>query len=86
MNVRTLGAIAAAVAVVASCSSSSGDSVDWARYSPAVRRRIEVLVNAGDCRRLQDEFNSADAANRDGINTDLMVYLNDQMDELGCYE
>lgn len=83
MNIKVIAATVLVAAVVG-CS-SSGDGMNWAQYSTAVQTRIETKIAAHDCAGLQVEFDNADANNRNGINTALMSFLNDQMDELGCY-
>jgi hypothetical protein len=62
------------------CSDSAPD-VSWSDFAPSVETRIKQAVDAKDCQTLQQEFDNADA-NR---NTDLMVYVDWQMEDLGCY-
>lgn len=69
----------AAVVVLAGCSSTP--DVDWSQFSPTVKTRIDGLVENQDCDGLQDEFDNADA----NSHADLMVYLDNQMEEIGCY-
>ena len=65
--------------------------VDWENYSADVRTRIDNAAADADCATLQDEFDNAEAnddAQRkrtgDG-NSDLMAYIDRQMDEAGCF-
>ncbi len=55
--------------------------VEWSKYAPAVRTRIEKQAKAQDCGGLQNEFDNAE---RNG-GTDLMVYVDKLMREAGCY-
>ena len=70
--------------------SSDNSGVKWSDYSPAVKTRIEELIQAGDCSSLQTEFDIADQndtaqRNRVGTgNADLMNYINTSMQKLGC--
>ncbi len=65
-------------------------SVNWNNYAPSVKQSIADLVDAGDCTKLQNEFDIADGnnvaqLNRVGENNaDLMSLLYDQMQKLGC--
>jgi hypothetical protein len=65
--------------------------VDWEVYAPAVKTRIEELIQAGDCSNLQAEFDIADQNNaaqqaRVGeTNADLMNYIDSEMRKLSCY-
>lgn len=77
---RIIATIAAAV-LLTGC---GGRDVDWDNFDPSVKTRIEGMVDAGDCDGLQDEFDTADANNNDEA-ADLMAYLDDQMQDLGCY-
>lgn len=65
---------------------SNTRDVDWGEYSPTVKTRIENMVSDKDCGGLQDEFDTADANSASGSNADLMAYLNDKMEDIGCYE
>jgi hypothetical protein len=53
---------------------------------------VVAFGSAGDCVGLQDEFDTADAnddlqRDRTGEgNADLMGYIDDKLDEAGCYE
>jgi hypothetical protein len=70
---------------------SDNSGVKWSDYSPAVKTRIEELIQSGDCSSLQTEFDIADQndaaqRNRVGVgNADLMNYINTSMQKLGCF-
>ena len=70
---------------------SDTSGVDWNNYSPAVKTRIEELINSNDCSGLQLEFDVADqndTAQRNRVgdgNADLMAYIDGEMRKLGCY-
>jgi len=66
----------------------------WSKYDPIVKRRIYNLIKNKDCKELQNEFNIT-ADNLDRIqnsggsgnrNLELMDFLNEKMNELGCYK
>ena len=65
--------------------------VPWADYAPTVKKRIDRMVQRGNCDGLQAEFDNADANNdatmqRTGHNNaDLMTYIDATMEEAGCY-
>lgn len=69
------------------CSTSG---VDWSKYSPGVKARIDQMAATRDCAGLQAEFNTADSNNaaqraRTGSNNaDLMEYIDNKMKDADC--
>lgn len=87
MNISRLALIVGAL-VLAGCGGNSGDknddparSVDWSKYSPAVKERIAQLDKTKNCNGLQKEFDSANSHQ----STDLMTYIDTLMKNDGCY-
>lgn len=69
-----------------------GEEVDWENYDASVKQRIDSLAESGDCALLQQEFDTAEANSDmqrarvgDG-NADLMGYIDEQLEEAGCYD
>ncbi len=64
----------------------------WEEYSPEVKDRVEMLIFNKDCKKLQEEFETADnnsnsqRARTGHGNTDLMDFLDEQMRELDCFK
>lgn len=87
----TTVAIATTVTIALAGCGGGGGGVDWSNYDSSVKARIDALEAAGDCVGLQTEFDTAYANNdaqraRTGEgNTDLLEYLNELMDDTGCY-
>ena len=65
--------------------------VPWENYEPGLREHIFGLAMAGDCEGLQAEFATAYESNdeqfqRVGVgNTDLLTYLDELLEIVGCY-
>ena len=87
---------ALSVVLVTGCGSSKeagrsqSPSVDWERYSPGVKERIDEQAAAKDCSDLQAEYYMADRNEVDQMNetdddhTELMAYIKAQMVKAGC--
>lgn len=66
----------------------------WDLYAPEVKKRAIKLVEAKDCKGLQREFDIADqnfqnmtkGTKQSHRNTEYMQFLDNQMEECGCYE
>lgn len=75
--------------LLAGCGPAPG--VDWSKYHPSVKQRIDRIASDRDCNGLQREFNISDRnsdaqRNRTGRgNGALMAYIDDRMQESGCY-
>lgn len=67
------------------------NDVNWNLYDSSVKDRIENYVFEKDCSGLQEEFNIADQnqelqiARTGNGNTELMIYLDDLREIIGCY-
>jgi hypothetical protein len=65
--------------------------MDWSRYHPSVKQRIDQLAADRDCADLQREHDIAyqnDDAQRERTgsgNGDLMNYIHEQLEAAGCY-
>jgi len=85
---RPLIAVAAAVLLLAGCSSSRDDNgltkVDWSRYSHSIHTHIDQARAGRDCDTLQLAFDTADRVGKNGSNADLMGYIGDSMTAAGC--
>jgi hypothetical protein len=88
-------AAALTVVLVAGCGSSKeagsrAESVDWEKYSPDVKERIDEQAAAKDCSDLRAELYMADRNEVDPMNetntdhTALMAYIKAQMVKAGC--
>lgn len=82
---------AAVLALVAGCGGTTVSDVPWSEYAPQVHHNAMQAVGSGDCQAMQQAFD--DAANSDDAhrsrwghgNSDLMAYLDDQMQAAGCH-
>lgn len=65
--------------------------MDWSRYHPSVKQRIDQLAADRDCGGLQHEHDIAyrnDGAQRARTgrgNGDLMQYIHEKLEAAGCY-
>jgi hypothetical protein len=90
MKKYIIGAVVLLVAnTIVSCGSGSSEiSVNWNNYSPELKQRID---STNDCSKLQNEFNTASAnsdmqrARTGEGNLNLMDYIDNRMQKLGCY-
>lgn len=64
----------------------------WSKYDTELNNRILALIVSGNCLGLQSEFETADANSnsqkaRTGTNnTELMVFMDENLRKLGCYK
>jgi hypothetical protein len=77
MIARRILAAGLLAASLAACSSD----VDWSKYAPGVKSRIDGLAAQRNCGGLQREFDNADANG----NPDLMGYIDGKLESAGCY-
>jgi hypothetical protein len=76
--------VLASLALLAGCSStptSTDPDVDWDKFAPTVKQRIDTEAKAKDCEALQTEFDSAELNHH----ADLMGYVDAKMNAAGCY-
>ena len=76
---------------MAGCMSST-TSVEWSKYGPTVKSRIDRLADEKDCSALQAEFDTAhqnddsQRARTGAGNADLMGYIEKKLQEAGCHK
>lgn len=64
----------------------------WEDYDPQVQARIDKAIASGNCAKLQDEFDQAEANNAATMerlghnNADLMTYIDEGLQQAGCYD
>lgn len=99
-----VAALVVSATLLVSCSSSTDGrsepeerdkpeqiEVEWSKYAPAVQGRIDDLADDGDCRGLQQEFDTADknderVRQQSGTGTaDLLDYIDAKMAAADCY-
>lgn len=63
----------------------------WDDYAPSVKQRIDAAIAGKKCAQLQSEFDQAEANNEATMarlghtNADLMGYIDQGMQQAGCY-
>ena len=67
---------------------TDASQVDWDKYPPATQSIIEEEAASGDCAFLQDSFDVWANASETypGGTADILQYLDDTMESVGCYE
>ena len=79
------------IPIVFILSACSGGSF-WDNYSPSVKPRIDAMIEAKDCKGLQENFEVAwnnNQAQMDRVgsnNAKLLGYIDEAMKEIGCYQ
>jgi len=75
---------------LAACGPIPEPEVDWSKYHPSVRQRIDLMADENDCRGLQRQFDTVyenDGATRRrtgrGGNSNMMGYILDKLE--GCH-
>lgn len=70
---------------------SDRTQVPWSDYARSVKMTIDRAERLGQCRKLQDQFDVADANNESTMrrtghnNADLMSYIDEALGAAGCY-
>lgn len=57
--------------------------VDWSQHMPDLQRLIDKAAKRGDCKQLQETFDAQ--ADRNGVDPDLLDYIDAQLQEADCY-
>ena len=83
---RSIVASLAVALLLAGCGASE-PTVDWGgKYSTTVKKRLDDLADAKDCKRLLAELDTAHAINgaKQGGSGDLVAYVKYSLDRADC--